>query len=335
MKQIKFLTVLTSILLGLSWSQPVLADDTSSGSSDDQQVVTTQENTAESAQSSNEPNNNSQADSTQKNTNQATDQNNQANNQNQTQPDETNKTDGWKTENGHKTYVKSDKKLKGLHQINSSWYLFDKNGYLLTGLRKIPHTKGYGYFNNKGQRLFSNYKTAKAYYWINRKGKVEGIKNYAKVISQLPEMPTGCEITAVTMMLNFAGVKVNKHQAAAIMPRSSNPNKGFIGDPYKEYPLGYWVAPSGVKPVVKHYLGTAKIMTGYSLSAIRSQLLKSHLVVVWVGAFDAFSNHALTLTGYHGSRLYYNDPWTGKKSSMSEVTFRAHWSLDAYRALSY
>ena len=141
MKRIKILTVLTGILLGLSWSRPVLADDTSSGSSDDQQVVTTQENTAESAQSSNEPNNNSQADSTQKNTNQATDQNNQANNQNQTQPDETNKTNGWKTENGQKTYIKSDKKLKGLHQINSSWYLFDKNGYLLTGLRKIPHTK--------------------------------------------------------------------------------------------------------------------------------------------------------------------------------------------------
>ena len=57
---------MTGILLGLSWSRPVLADDTSSGSSDDQQVVTTQENTAESAQSSNEPNNNSQADSTQK-----------------------------------------------------------------------------------------------------------------------------------------------------------------------------------------------------------------------------------------------------------------------------
>lgn len=148
-------------------------------------------------------------------------------------------------------------------------------------------------------------------------------------------MPTGCEITAVTMMLNFAGKKVSKYQAAKIMPRSSNPNKGFVGSPYKKFPLGFWVAPGGVKPVAQHYLGKSKIMTNCSINAIKQKLLRSHLVVVWVGMFDGISNHAITLTGYHGNTLYYNDPWTGTKRKISVAKFKIHWALDGHRAISY
>ena len=128
---------------------------------------------------------------------------------------------------------------------------------------------------------------------------------------------------------------ITKDQAAKIMPRSLNPNKGFIGSPYKKFPLGFWVAPNGVKPVVKHYLGTATNMTGCSIAAIKKKLIRSHLVVAWVGWFDGFSNHAIALTGYHGNTLYYNDPWTGTKRSMSVATFQRHWALDGHRALSY
>lgn len=260
--------------------------------------------------------------------------NNENNVSDNTQSSDTTK-DGWQTQNNKTVYLKNGKVTKGLKKIDNYWYLFDKHGYMLTGVRKIPHTNSYGYFDKNGKRKLSNTKTKKAYYWINKAGNIQGIKNYAKVISQQPEMPTGCEITAVTMMINFAGKKVTKQQAAKIMPRSLNPNKGFIGSPYKKFPLGYWVAPGGVKPVVKHYLGTAKIMTNSSLSSIKKKLIRSHLVVVWVGWFDGFSNHAVALTGYHKNKWYYNDPWTGTKRSMSTKTFTSHWSKDGHRAISY
>lgn len=241
----------------------------------------------------------------------------------------------WKTINGKKYYLVNGKKTTGYKKIGNYWYVFNKNGVVLTGVRKIPNKSTYGYFNAAGHRQFKNTKTSKAYYWINKSGTITGIKNYAKVISQLPEMPTGCEITAVTMMINFAGVKVTKQQAAKVMHYSSNPNKGFIGSPYKKWPGSYWVAPNGIKSVVKHYLGTSQVMTGASMTSIKKKLLRSHCVVMWVGMFDGISNHAITLTGYHNGLIYFMDPWTGTKRSIKESTLKVHWALDAHRALSY
>lgn len=242
---------------------------------------------------------------------------------------------GWKTSNGNTIYIKNGTPVKGLQKIDNNWYLFDKNGVRLKGAQKIPSTKYYSYFDNSGKRRNQNTSTKKAYYWINKKGQITGIKNNAHAICQLPEMPTGCEITAVTMMLNFSGKKVSKTQAAKVMPRSSNPNKGFVGSPYKKFPLGFWVAPGGVKPVVQHYLGKAQIMTNCKIDSIKQKLLQSHLVVVWVGLFDGISNHAITLTGFHGNTLYYNDPWTGTKRKISLAKFKIHWALDGHRAISY
>ena len=241
---------------------------------------------------------------------------------------------GWIKRGKKKYFYKNNRKVKGLVKIKKYHYLFNKHGVLLNGLRKTPHKSTYSFYQPSGKRSEKSVSTRKAYYWI-KKGVVKGIKNYAKCISQRPELPTGCEMTAATMMINFAGKKVSKLKIANEAPRSSNPNKGFIGSPYKAYPAGYWVAPGGLKGVVKKYLGKAKIMTSCGLSAIKNKLLHSHLVVVWVNGMDGFSNHALTLTGYHDQQLYYNDPWTGAKAQINSATFTSYWSRDGYRALSY
>lgn len=242
--------------------------------------------------------------------------------------------EGWVTENGATSYYQDGKKVTGQIKIGNSYYLFDKNGQRLSGVRKTPHKASYSYYLDDGKRSETSIATPKTQYLI-KNGKIIGVKNKAAAISQRPQLPTGCEMTAVTMMLNFAGIPVSKTEVANLTPRSSNPNKGFIGSPYKKYPAGYWVAPNGIKGVVKKYLGTAKVMTGASLTAIKNKLLRSHLVVVWVSGIDGFSNHALTLTGYYKKRLYYNDPWTGKKASINTSNFIKHWRGDGYRALSY
>lgn len=164
-------------------------------------------------------------------------------------------------------------------------------------------------------------------------GNIVGIFNNAEVICQNPELPTGCEMTAVTMMLRYAGVNVSKFDVANATPRSSNGNYGFVGNPYS--PSGWWVFPTGIAPVVNQYLGTSQVMTGSSLQAIQAKLQEGHLVVVWMANMNGFVNHAITLTGYNSNGFYYNNPWTGQKEAMSYGEFYGHWNADAQRALSY
>ena len=167
----------------------------------------------------------------------------------------------------------------------------------------------------------------------NDNGQIVAVDNDAEVISQLPELPTGCEITAVTMMLRYAGYDVNKVQLANIMPRSNNGDYGFVGNPFS--PSGWWIFPTGIAPVVDRFVGHHEIMTGASMQRIQDKLKQGHLVVAWVANVNGFVNHALALTGYDASRLFYNNPWTGRKESMTYGEFYQHWNADKQRAISY
>lgn len=170
--------------------------------------------------------------------------------------------------------------------------------------------------------------------WIHRNGTVKSYRWLSvPLIAQRPQLPTGCEVTATAMMLKFAGVKVSKMSLAKEMPRSSNPNKGFVGNPYSK--SGWWIYPKGLMPIVKKHVGSAKNMTGASFTKMKVQINKGHPVVIWVAGVDGFVNHAITLSGYSSTRAYYNDPWTKKKTSMTLANLHNHRKHDAYRALSY
>ena len=235
-----------------------------------------------------------------------------------------------------KYYNKKGHQLHGYHKIRPYWYLFNKHGQMLTGLRYIKARRYYGYFNGAGHQRFRSVNTRLIKYSISaRNGRVTGVLNHARVIRQLPELPTGCEVTSVTMMLKHAGKKVSKLAAARIMHRSSNPYRGFMGSPFSNIGIGLWVAPQGIRSVVQHYLHRSQIMTGCSLNAIRAKLRAKHLVCAWVSAVDGFSSPTIALTGYSRTRIYYNDPWTGRKSSFTNGSFLYHWRLNGRRALSY
>ena len=172
--------------------------------------------------------------------------------------------------------------------------------------------------------------------WIHRNGTLKSWRQlHVPLIAQRPQLPTGCEITATTMMLKFAGAKVTKMALAREMPRTKthNGNKGFVGSPYSK--TGWWIYPKALLALVRHHVGTAKDMTGKSFGQLKRQINRGHPVVVWVAGVDGFVNHAITLTGYSATRAYYNDPWTHKKTSMTQANLAKHRHRDAYRALSY
>lgn len=198
----------------------------------------------------------------------------------------------------------------------------------------VDYTNGNLYYiNNQGTLQTGTFNVDRATYYSDGNGAISSVFNNAEVISQLPELPTGCEMTAVTMMLRYAGVNITKFQVAAETPRSSNGDYGFVGNPYSA--SGWWVFPTGIAPVVNRHLGHSQVMTGASLAAIQQKLLQRHLVVVWMANMNGFVNHAIALTGFNGNGFTYNNPWTGRKESMSYGEFYSHWNADRERALSY
>lgn len=152
------------------------------------------------------------------------------------------------------------------------------------------------------------------------------------LIAQRPELPNGCEITAVTMMLQYAGAKVDKMEMAREMPRSSNPNNGYIGQPWDS--TGITIFPPALMNLVEQYTGTAKNLTGQNFDAIKYQINIGHPVVTW-NTLYGFPYHALTVTGYDKNYVYYNDCWTDQTLQMGINQFINNWNTQNRRAISY
>lgn len=152
------------------------------------------------------------------------------------------------------------------------------------------------------------------------------------LIAQRPELPNGCEITAVTMMLQYAGANVDKMQMAREMPRSSDPNYGYIGQPWDL--TGITIFPSALMGLVEKYTGTAKNLTGQGFDAIKYQINLGHPVVTW-NTLYGFPYHALVVTGYDSKYVYYNDCWTDQTLQMGIDQFINNWNTQNRRAISY
>lgn len=152
-------------------------------------------------------------------------------------------------------------------------------------------------------------------------------------ISQLPDMPAGCEVTSVAMMLNYAGVPVTKEDLAAAMPYDSDPNLGFTGDLYSE---GYYAGiiwPSALVDLVKSCKGTAVDLTGSSWDDLTRYLEQGKPVCIWLR--NGGGDHTVVLSGYSDTSVWINDPLTEKDVALDLETFMAWWSSNEYHALSY
>lgn len=154
------------------------------------------------------------------------------------------------------------------------------------------------------------------------------------IIEQRPELPTGCEITAVAMMLNYCVCDIDKIQLTREMPyHKSNPNLGYVGNPFLK--SGWTVYPPPLCELVKKYAGSVVDLTGASLETIENQLAKNKPVVAWV-SMHRFTVHAITVSGYDSGKFYYNDPWTGDKNkAINKKKFEDIWKSQNKRALSY
>ena len=137
-------------------------------------------------------------------------------------------------------------------------------------------------------------------------------------IEQNPELPTGCEAVAATIVLNYYGAGMSKTELVDnYLVYADSPSVGFVGSPY-EQPTGHghWCT---AQPIVNamntaisvHGLDcTAVNVTGSSFETILSYVNSGHPVVFWGLENMSSGYHTLVLIGYDKANniCYFADP---------------------------
>ena len=174
--------------------------------------------------------------------------------------------------------------------------------------------------------------------------------NSFDIIFQMPELPTGCEITALTMVLNYYGMEADKvEMATKYLPTQelnlyygsdgrlygNDLNQYFIGNPTTEN--GYVCGPGAIVTAANAYLQdqgsdlTAVDYTGADVDTLYEIVSQDIPVVVWVtismtdrgetegwytrsGEYVDWStyDHGAVLIGYTQDTVTIADPISGK-----------------------
>lgn len=175
-----------------------------------------------------------------------------------------------------------------------------------------------------------------------------------KVISQLPELPTGCEVTSLTMVLNHLGINADKLDIADNYLTKgeygvTDPRKAFVGDPRTEENSRGCYAPVLVEAANKYLSAkgsdkTAKDISGGELEKLFPYIDKGIPVIVWgimdcqksevvsIGEVDGQTlnwvrpEHCMVLTGYSDTEITEADPYYGTVKTYSWEQFKSGYN---------
>ncbi|WP_426447326.1 C39 family peptidase [Paenibacillus sp. S-38] len=190
----------------------------------------------------------------------------------------------------------------------------------------------------------------------------------APIIRQLPELRSGCELTSLTMLLQYYGVQKTKMELLPEMKHDTtpitynadgtvgywgNPNTGFVGD-ITGKSKGFGIYHTALFELAHKYIPTAVDLTREPFHAIEQQLLSGVPVVVWttidfkvpqkwsvwdtpIGPIKTtFMEHAVLLVGFDEQHVYINDPLSGlSKKAIDKKQFLATWEAMGRQAISY
>ncbi len=192
----------------------------------------------------------------------------------------------------------------------------------------------------------------------------------APVINQLPELPRGCEVTSLAMLLQDAGVEVDKmtlakeinkeptpYQVTNGVVHFGHPNDGFVGDMYSFQNPGLGVYHKPIKDLAEQYLpGNILDLTGADFQELAIHLsderpvwviinttykkLPANYFQTWQtpsGPVDiTYKEHSVLLTGYDKDYIYFNDPLTGEKNKKAPLKdFEESWVQMGSQAITY
>ncbi|RBW68050.1 hypothetical protein DS031_18805 [Bacillus taeanensis] len=206
--------------------------------------------------------------------------------------------------------------------------------------------------------------------FVNERVIKDSVKLDVRIISQLPELPRGCEVTSLAMLLNHAGVNTDKMILAKEIKKDptpykkqngqvyfGNPYDGFVGDMYNKNNPGLGVYHGPIRKLAIEYLpGQIIDLTGKDFNSLYSHLSAGK--PVWIitntqyrqlpasyfekwetpsGTLSVtYKEHSVLVTGYDHDYIYFNDPLTGQKNRKApKEAFIKAWEQMGRQAVTY
>ena len=180
--------------------------------------------------------------------------------------------------------------------------------------------------------------------------------------NQLPDLPNGCEVTSLSMLLNYYDIKVNKYDLADNIAHvdsftdngkyRGNPNQGFVGH-MSVANAGWCVYHGPLFDAARKYTSHIEDASGSNFLAILKLISDGHpVLIITTTTFNHVNNmqtwetntgkvnvtpssHACVITGYNKQKklVYVNNPYGIKNQPVNWHNLELSYDQQGRQAL--
>ncbi|MBN1535897.1 MAG: C39 family peptidase [Anaerolineales bacterium] len=158
-----------------------------------------------------------------------------------------------------------------------------------------------------------------------------------------------CESRSAVDWAAYWGVKIGEKKFMNKLPRSDNPDMGFVGNPNDAWgnipPASYGVHAKPVAALLQQYGLDAQARKHMGWEELKGEIAASRPVIVWVigqmtpGKIEKIKTkdgkwvtvaryeHTMLVVGYDANNIYVIDAYTGNKQNYSKRAFLRSWSI--------
>ncbi|MCL5428728.1 MAG: LysM peptidoglycan-binding domain-containing protein [Chloroflexi bacterium] len=169
------------------------------------------------------------------------------------------------------------------------------------------------------------------------------------VVGHAQQYTLSCESRSAADWAAYWGVNIDETEFLNRLPRSDNPNEGFVGSPNDPWgnipPASYGVHADPIAALLRDYGLDAHAGLGLSWDEVRTEVAAGRPVIVWVigsiwagtakeyetedGQTVTVANneHTMIVIGYDESRVHLVDALTGYTVTHSLENFLNSWSV--------
>ena len=180
--------------------------------------------------------------------------------------------------------------------------------------------------------------------------------------NQMPDLPNGCEVTSLSMLMNYYGIKVSKNELAETIQHvdsftdggkyRGNPHQGFVGH-MTIANAGWCVYNEPLYNVARKYTSHIENITGSDFFFFLKLVSNGHpVMIITTTTFNKVNNmqtwdtntgkvnvtpssHACVITGYSKPKkvVYVNNPYGYKNQPVNWKNLQASYNQQGRQAL--